>query len=235
MITRTIKQCLVAAALFAGLMSGAQAALVTTTSQGTISYGYDGRGLFGAAGADLSGLSYSLTISGDTSGYTDISVPAYSYLYSYGYGANSVSMTVNNATYSWTNDYAQFFLSNGYSVGNSSYPYDQIQGFAQRNNSNVQEYVYNFGLADAYYPGGGPFVGPVLDLNGSYTSSGGYGYAALYSYDNNTGSNSNWYAAPSTVSWNGGTVPEPGTIALFGLALLAFGVTRRKPAGSAKA
>ncbi|SNT29319.1 PEP-CTERM protein-sorting domain-containing protein [Noviherbaspirillum humi] len=238
---KAITSILAAVALTVGVASSASATVFTYTSSGTISGGYndsyDYSGLFG--GGSLFGKSFTLTTSFDTNNnYWNESYPN-QYSSSYGYAPMSVSVNVDGHSYATTisNSYSgQGFIANGVSTGNTSYDIDEVYTYGSGITDNgsyveIQQYAYDYWNT---------FVGSSNSLDISRTidpSNLFVSQAYFYLSDPTAGSTYfNIYGGTAygvssgiqSIVINGGNVPEPETLALFGIGLLGFAVTRRK-------
>ncbi|SNT33913.1 PEP-CTERM protein-sorting domain-containing protein [Noviherbaspirillum humi] len=239
---KAITSILAAVALTVGVASSASATVFTYTSSGTISGdysdSYDYSGIFG--GGSLFGKSFTLTTSFDTNNnYGNESYPN-QYSNSYGYAPISVSVNVDGHSYSTTitnNNWGQGYIANGLSAGNvAGYYLDEVYtyGYGNANDGSyiqMQQYAYDYWDA---------FVGSSnsLDISRTIDPSNFYvNYAYFYLSDPTAGSTYfNTYGGTAygvssgiqSIVINGGNVPEPETLALFGIGLLGFVATRRR-------
>ena len=143
---------------------------------GTLSSGYDATGVFGTAGTNLTGLTYTMTYTYDTSvgvRYTD---PAYDSIYGgylYSLPATTTStMVVNGSAVDGNGDYYDFDQRAKPSLASTvdvsiQYTVDPVTG----------AYVYNYGSTHAY-----DFtLGLPVDLETPYSFdvADGYGYGSF--------------------------------------------------------
>jgi hypothetical protein len=226
---RTFFSGLVTAAFIAAAASissvPASAAIVTATYKGTVDYGYDGTGVFGAAGTDLTGDAFTAVykINDAAPGAYAVSNPPY---YSYIYGGSA---------YGTTSPVSAVVTINGHSLSAGNYAgeafqaaspwyYSEVYHFAENYSSNANGYAYAYAY-NYVYSSSDPFV-TSADYHtplshqvqpGDY----GYGYVQTYAYDYRTGSYQSAYAglSDSSVTISSG-VPELGTWAMM---IIGFG------------
>src|SRR5689334_7194447 len=133
-----LKSIFAIAVLAAGAFAGSAQALPTwtVTTQGTISDGFDTSGVFGVAGRDLTGLSYTQTITAsvDPSQYGNMfSGPGFVDISGSGGPGFTDTLTVNGQTVTFIigqSYYAEQFLSDGASTNQYPY-YDKVSTFQQ--------------------------------------------------------------------------------------------------------
>ena len=230
---------LLIAVLLSGFTFAAQA--FTLTTSGTVNYGYDGQGLFGAAGSNLTGQSYSATLNFDPTnfayqyndGYTNY---AYDYSSSNVFGTYWVSLNGITTSGTISNNFAQAYVANYtdyyYYYSNFSQVYGQLDGTntATGNYSYLYQYLYSYNTNHLGLTG--------TDYNqlASYTTQQAdeYGYGGFYDYNYTTGQYTQFDFTPSSYVLNGATpafssqVPEPTPLALFGIGLLGAGYIRHR-------
>ena len=216
----------------------AHAALTTITTTGTIGSAYDGSGVFGTAGADLTGLSYSQAITLDATLHANqfgsgACLPYYPCNFGQGglTGTASVAVTVGSASQMFTWDlsqsnYGETFIVNSLSApGSYVYLMDELYQYQSgytSSGSNLSASGYAYSYSNAF--------GLTLSFDQSafYTLQAGdvgetyFQLGASYFVDN----------SPATISINSSNnVPEPAMLVLFALALVGAGLShRRKPA-----
>ncbi len=239
--------------VFAGLVVSAAALLssgqafatpLTFTYEGTVSYGVDNDGLFGAAGTDLAGKTFKLIETFDLSK----AAGSYSYFgYNVSYGgakngsadfATSKIKIGSSAFYAISNDYSSLVSANG-SNSNAVQTYNSTYG------NNVYSWSGTYTSLNAYSPyltGDNQPTKIQFDGQTSY----GYGYFNDYSYNYDY---NNWNFQSATHAYANlnlqsltiasvSAVPLPASAPMFGAALLGlgavgFGVRRRKAAAAA--
>lgn len=226
-----LKCVTLAVSLFLSLMAG-QASAWTFTNKGTITIGIDDQGFFGAAGADLTGLSYMDVITLDPSLY----VNQYSDSISHnGFGSLSGTatdtLTINGIAQTFTWDlskinYGESGLFNALTQGYGSIP-DEIRQFQSGyntsggfldNTTDLYSYVNAFNLG--------------LDYNQVWSRNlqpGDIAETRIYSMT--VGRNFFLNGTPDFISINDvAAVPEPETygMMLVGLGLMGFVIRRRK-------
>jgi hypothetical protein len=205
--------------------------LWTVTIQGQIDYGFDTSGVFGTAGQDLTGLSFTQSITAST----DPAQWSYSYndgyfqdLYGYGPGfTDTITVNGHSATFRTTSSYGEQFIFNDVSQGSSNgypdyiYTYQQGSTDAGDQLSATQE-VYSYSTA---------FV-PTLDFGQTISQNVSDPSFGKYSSFSISGNQTAYFEASTvdSITVNGSDVPEPGTycMLLTGLGLMGFMVRRRK-------
>jgi hypothetical protein len=204
----------------------AKAAIFNVSTGGTIVAGTDS-GLFGAqAPRDLTGLGYSMTMTIDTSGGTEVSDGVSFSAFGAGAAAAFVSVTVDGVTFSGSSGSASFdALING-QLSIDGIPFDGIHSSVEGAGADGQfvsalQLVYS--LVNPFVAGGGDptqtltyTVDPNVDiLAGQFLSTGPQGDAEFFFQPA-------WIALNAVVE-----VAEPGAIALLGLGLVCLGLARR--------
>jgi hypothetical protein len=137
----------VAAVAMLGGVSQASAAIMDVTYTGTVSYGIDTFGLFGTAGANLTGKSWVATYTFDTSLGNPYSAPDTSYASGgsqYGNTSPVLSsmITINGVGKAvggsyWGNDYA-------YNYGSSSHQYHVAENYSSGHKEHLENYIHSF-------------------------------------------------------------------------------------------
>lgn len=222
--------------------AAAHASPISLSFSGTIQYGVDYGGEFGIGNADLSGRAVEVRYRFDSSQFGT------SWSHADNTGTQTVTVGGVSRQYSFDawNSWSHSYLSNALSMYGSDYNhywwywyysnYDQIY---QYNNG----YVAGGGYVESnqnLYSYTNP-INPPSDATSSWsyqTQAGDEGYGSFYKYDANWNqsiyfSNSidrvslNAIQVPDTADQRPSAVPEPATLALTCLALLAVFSTRR--------
>lgn len=169
----------------------ASAATMKAVYSGKVNYGYDQTGIFGSAGADLSGLDYVLTYVYDTSKGWRWTGTGYDQIYGgAGYGNESpivaATLKINGHSTSFSGDY--FGMAYAYSDQSSySYRYDYAYNYSYDGSHYAYDYIYSYG---EYGQGSSGNLEDIADLTGTWW---GYSYFQKYDYDY-----SNWSASTYT-------------------------------------
>lgn len=244
---------LAAALLTAPLVHAAPVAFNVT---GTVASGYDITGEFGYAGRDLTGQTASLAFTLDRvagagwqysvpSGSSSVTLGGVTRQYdlstnaSYGYSDLTNNLSVYGQQY-YTYSYYDYW-SGTYQTYSEPMYYDQVFGYlggrtGASSNEYVQLYAYLYSYLTAFV-GSGSF-----DQASSYELTPGvegYAYFSNYGitqrYDSYWGYSYESYSAQSyfnltvdRIDVNGGSVPEPGTALLAGLALAGMVLVGRR-------
>lgn len=230
----TLFSAAVVVALSVSMTSTANAAPWTFTSQGTISSGYDTTGVFGSTNTDLTGKTFTQSITLDPTAYIDY---AYSDVYineSYGSLGSSATatdtVTVDGVTQTFTWDLFQSNLGRSYLAAfltNAAPTFDEVYQYQTGStaddtfltaNNRLYSYVNAFDL------------GLNFDQSLLYNvQSGDVGYA-YFNLSGHSGIAHFEAFSPSSFVINAPAVPEPETYAmlLLGLGLLGFIARRSK-------
>lgn len=210
----------------------ASAATMQAVYTGTVDYGTDYSGVFGAAGSDLTGLNYTATYVYNSTGpltYTDANTDgAYGGTnYSTAPQTYSAKLRINGVTFSFDTSFYSY-----------AYVFSDLASYTQLNNQvydGTGNHYGNFFNYLCYSAFGTPDVSATVDADNSGVC--GSGSASNYNYDSGTGSyTNNFYASMTSdhlkvTQVSAVPVPAAGAFLLAGLAGLV-GLKRRK-AGSA--
>jgi hypothetical protein len=220
-MTRTALGLLAAAI---ALSAGGQAAakIITVTYTGTVSSGGDGEGLFGKAGADLTGDAYVATFTVNTANGVYMDIPAYEDVIDGGayYGDSSpvtATLEINNSTQSLAGLYSSYAEDSPYYDLTSAGVLDEsVSG------SLVSEDLL-------YVTANGAYNNSILDsLTLSNTFNNGEALFGIYDTDTNQ------YVEETFLELNNfGTaqisgVPEPATWAMMLVGVGAVGAVLRR-------
>lgn len=230
---KQLKMTLLAMTVMASLGGSvvAHAEVVTVVTSGKIESGRDYLGIFGVAGRDLMGLSYTQTISADLAqGYTAGGNSHYLNLNNTGTATLTGRTVVGGTTYNWTvnNTGAAFQLSKFQFDGFPAYP-DQI--YLGGNNFNQAAGGLQYSVENSVYSNTGSFVSNLNPDQHLIPSTNGLQNLSLFTVQNNVGSTS--FRATSSVDYVAlNPVPEPETWAMLVLGLGVMGALarRRNPA-----
>lgn len=144
---------------------------------GTLSSGYDATGVFGTAGTNLTGLTYTMTFTYDTSVGVRTGTASYDYIYGgYHYGTPSPTastLVVNGSAVDGNGDY--YALDQRRNDGSTAYTFDVSNQYTV--DPVTGAYVYNFG----YFYADDLTLGLPVDLE------------TPYSFDVADGSGSGWF------------------------------------------
>lgn len=227
MIVSLKTRIIAGAAIAAGLAAGqAQATLYTVTTTGIIASGTDSTGVFGTIG-DLSGAAFTLSVTFDSGHNTFFdNSPIYQKLYNFTGGdpaAAIITATVNGHSFSLqAGNYSSDFYVNDYFHQYGS-GVDELYAYADGTASDGQ-YGAAFNFANSSVNDFAP--GPQLDQALSYTVGPSDNWSATFDTNGSDGIAS-FSGAPGNIEL---TVPEPATLALFGVGLLGLGIARRRNA-----
>ena len=213
-----------------GLVTQAQAKTWTTTIVGTIDYGYDGTGVFGIADRDLSGLSFthSITASVSPADWSDIAIDPSNYFSNlYGQGPAFVDtitiadkrVTITSSATTGGMQVLQNYLS-------SKSPYFDYASSFQEGYTVSGDLTRTYNNANSYSI---PFL-PTLNYGQKTTLSNPFnGSTYIYTEFSIAGNQNAYFVASSGESFSISSVPEPetGGMILVGLGLVSY-IARRK-------
>ncbi len=196
----------------------ASAATMKAVYSGKVNYGYDQTGIFGTAGADLSGLDYELTYVYDTAKGYRWTGGGYDEVYGgTGYGNESpilsAKLKINGHSTDFGGDYYGFAYA--YSDQTSySYRYDYAYDYSWDGSHYSYDYIYSY----AGFNQGSS--GNLEDIANLTADGWGYSYFQKYDYDYN-----NWEASSYTYGSLGASKVsispnEPAAVPLPASALL---------------
>lgn len=147
---------------------------------GKVSYGYDQSGVFGSAGADLSGLDYELTYVYDTSkGYRSTG-SGYDEVYGgTAYGNESPIVSAKLKINGHSTDFASSYYGLAYTSSDQSsytYNYDEVYGYSSDGWHSAYDYLYSYAGFNQGSSGN-------LDDAANLTNGAWYGYSYFSKYD----------------------------------------------------
>lgn len=208
-----------AALIFAGIgTKPADASLITLTTLGTIDSGTDTSGVFGPAGADLTGRPYTLALSFDNLGTSSSSSAASTTIS--GPITGGVVVTIGGVRFTSViaNSFGAFLSEDrqniyGFNVGDDGAGEAISATNAFSAASNVFPADLSRNVAYTAQPGDAALNSGLVDFSAS--SFGGTGPSFLFT------------ATPSGIS----RVPEPLSLALLAVGLCALGLARRARGG----
>ena len=160
----------------------ASAATMKAVYTGTVDYGYDQTGIFGTAGADLSGLNYVLTYIYDTSKGYRWTGSGYDEIYGgEGYGNESpilsATLKINGHSTEFGSDY--YGVAYAYSDQSSyTYRYDYSYDYNYDASHSAYDYIYTYA---GYNQGSSGSLDDAVSLTDAF--SYGYSYFAKYDYN----------------------------------------------------
>lgn len=223
-------------AAFAAILviNSANASLLTFTTTGVTDlnngYGYDGLGLFGAAGNSLRGVAFSLSVTMSLDEFVDLNTPDRAYTgyksvkpvtYSAVVGGHSYSSTFIPDSYAWTYSYAdRSKLGAGYdNLGMDTRGTDALGGRA----SIIQDLLGYTSIVGDVDPFSQPF---------DYATGSDIREFLVFVVAGADGTQTHFSASgPVKISIRNEadhSVPEPTTMVLFGAGLLAVASIRRR-------
>ena len=219
-----LKQTLIGAVMALGVSAAcaasADAAILVATYTGTVSDGYDQTGVFGAAGASLTGDSYVAKYTFDTTKGVDYNdLPAFEELYGgSAYGTSSpVSATIiiNGHTQLIEGNY----LGQALTEPHYYYPYNVVEHASINYNYGVGN-IFTYNYINNYLSNiPQPTVTSTVPLTNSDEVSGSL-QIDTYNYNTNTQSEYAYASFDGAGTVQIGGVPEPATWAVM---LLGFG------------
>ena len=194
------------------------------TATGKIDYGSDTSGIFGTANANLSGLTYSQTITAsvDPSQWSASGNSSYQSAVD-GSGpefTDTVTVSGHSITYTATTISGDQYISDGasqYAHGS----YDEIFS-VQEGNTSSGETLYAYAYADSYDTRFVPGVSFAQTI--SQTLNGSFETYSLFSLSSRDGTITYFEGTPSSIAINISAVPESGvpTMMITGLGMLGF-------------
>ncbi|MCF1709899.1 VPLPA-CTERM sorting domain-containing protein [Tabrizicola sp. J26] len=196
----------------------ASAATMKAVYSGKVNYGYDMTGVFGTAGADLSGLDYVLTYVYDTSkGYRWTS-GGYDQVYGgewYGKESPVLSATLKINGHSTEFGADSYGSSYAYSDQSSySYRYDYAYDYSYDDTHYAYDYIYSYG---GFSQGSS---GNLEDLATLTEAAYGYSYFEKYVYDYSDWSASSYVYGSLALSKLSVSEYEPAAVPLPASALM---------------
>lgn len=213
-----------AVAALLGLAAQASAAVVTVTYSGTVSSGTDYAGLFGVAGASLTGLAFTSVQAFDTSigRSTDVKYSGFE-AHQLSGAALGATLVINGRTFVFDGDYFSLIdvrLDNGsYGINHKTYGPSGL--------SRISSYVGGIGISPA----------PPISVAGAYSWNllmGGTGLGDAFSYvPNGTGFSTQFSVELTGTSLDiqvTSPVPEPAgyLMLVFGLGVVGYFAQRRE-------
>jgi hypothetical protein len=228
---KQLKMTLLAMTVMASLGGSvvAHAEVVTVVTSGKIESGRDYLGIFGVAGRDLMGLSYTQTISADLAqGYTAGGNSHYLNLNNTTTATLTGSTVVGGTTYSWTvnNAHGAFQLAKFQFDG---FPNNADQIYLGVNNFSQASGGLKYDIENSVYSNTGSFVSNLNRDQHLIPATNGLQNLSLFTVQNNVGSTS--FRATSSVDYVAlNPVPEPETWAMMVAGLGVLGVLARRRA-----
>lgn len=218
-----LKSFIIAASLFFGVIGGVSATPAFTNqtySEGIITSGYDGLGLFGQVGANLAGNSYSETVTVDWSqiSYFDIDLGGITRYGQSDHGI-SVTVTVNGVTYS-----ADLFEE---VASTYSYSYHELHSYVV---GGAEPHSFRYSVTANQDVIASDWFWGAVRLDGDYirqVQQEDFAFAD-FRLDDAWNDQSTFFSSRPSLEIFDSSVPEPNVAFSFALGLIGLTLFRRK-------